>query len=97
MLSLAHTAFCLAVSYMDLLIALFSPIEHRYASQCPLDQLPSLTSISATYTPRDNHANDDRCGTRYCSFADLCIGGSRLDTCVVGYPCNSAQYVNALG
>ncbi len=65
---LVHTAFCLAVSNTAMLIALFNPIEHRYALHCHFDKLPSLTSISAYSTPRDNHSNDDWWGTRCCSF-----------------------------
>ncbi len=97
MSSYMHCVFSLVVSYMVSLIALFSPMEHRYALHCPLDQLPILTSISANCTPLNNHWNDDQCWTRQCSFTDQFVGGSMLEICVVGYPCSSSQYVDALG
>ncbi len=79
MLKCAHTAFCLVVSYTVSLIALFNPIEHRYESHCPLDQLPSRTSISTNSTPHDNHSNDVQRGTRCCSKTVQFIGRSMLD------------------
>ncbi len=78
---------CLVVLYTVLLVNLFIPMEHWYVFHNVLDQLPSFTSISANFTPHDDHSYDDWCGTRYCPFTVLCIGDSILDICVVGYSC----------
>ncbi len=99
MLIWAHTTFCLAVPYTVSIIALFCPIECRYTLHCPLDQLTSLTSISIStkWTQHDNHSNKNQCRTRYCSFTVQFVAGSMFDICVVGYPCSSSWYLDALG